>query len=272
MATAQNGNVIKIKEFMVAANTPIKQMPLHITPITNRKVNGASFLSAYIFATNRIPIIMHTPLFYSSGIFQSSETLSLCIQSEQCQWLRQTCDEITKGVLARLIRDPNCPDKAKKLSAWKQMFSYDDAAFFRISPHALIMNVETKEMTKIDVENLPKNGMYKVRINPRFAYIGRHGEREWEASISFQIDQLAYKPIEVEKAPTMLAMDLEEFANDQTSAALTHTPQPSTSQEAAPPKKRKRARKSVMDVAISEIFDGTQPFYDDDDSNNNLFS
>ncbi len=93
----------------------------------------------------------------------------------------------------------------------------DRVMFIRCQPDmkVFVLHQQTGLMPAMNLQNmqeLPRMGLYMVRIDPSLVYIGQHGSDTTSiCSISYRVEQVVYSPIEMATSPMELAMDITDM-------------------------------------------------------------
>ncbi len=214
-------------ETFITPQTNLPEYSIKIGRIHKRTTAGRTYYAASVLGDNNAHIILQTGIFMSSGTYHSNGgELIIRIVDEDCPMLRQTVKAMYEKVLPQVYeqtRNLTFPEGYDylKTSTLEDMPKYckpfmekeDGVCFLTINPQALVIDMDsglTSTMADLDKANLrPGRGIYKIRINPRFLYIG---DTNYKFSFSFRVDQIAFKSTLFASAPVAVAMDLSEFA------------------------------------------------------------
>ncbi len=263
---------------------------LRIGPIRKSKARGREYLSAKLLSERGgQPIIVTTP-FQCSGIYHQDVNRAPNSTAPVNAVIRIAADANPKFIeileaLQRLVR-LNIRKRAEEYQkangensfCEKLMsgdFEYmkpvckdkdDQVMFIPCQPDmkVFILQQNGSLTAPINLQNmpeLPRMGLYMMRVDTRFIYIGQHmSDMTSVCSISYRVNQVVFSPIAMATSPVELAMDISELKTqlmicEPPTTTPVHSmkelPQPPAAKKPKPAKPRGKVKEN--DNQVDEV-------------------
>lgn len=222
------------REYLIEKAADVSR--LELSPLKTIKKGPVAFQLSNIRGPNNNTAVVIPPPFRATGIYRQDEgdkqRFILRITKEDCLWLNPIIEEVEKRVfycLKSLLSDLPHEQRSKwcqsiiddGLDSMKPTYGGKEADVFfpKINTDSCIFVADwiTNTLNNSSLTNmaeLPRHGLYKIRLIPKFVYIGGHGSNQKNAwHITYTIDQVVYSRASDFTSPQQLAIDVSDFCS-----------------------------------------------------------